>query len=70
MVAAALAVLAFTRFDSGPPPEPGSPDFGNYEEAQIADARLSVLLGLGASFALLGAFACHSVAGRAPVERE
>ena len=57
LVAAALGVLAFTRFDEGPPPS-GSPGAAGYETGLVRDARLSVALGLASAFALVGALAC------------
>lgn len=55
--AVALAVLAFTRFE---PLETGDPPgSAAYEQGRMRQAQLSVVLGLSACFALLGAFACH-----------
>ncbi|HJQ93412.1 MAG TPA: hypothetical protein VJ874_03900 [Candidatus Thermoplasmatota archaeon] len=67
VVAVALFVLAFTRFDAGVP-QPGSPGFDGYEDRMTRDARLSVVLGVAGCFALLGAFACHERARRKPAE--
>jgi hypothetical protein len=64
VAAVGLAVLAFTRFGGDASPDPSSPGFRDFEDGRVAQARLSVLLGLGASFALFGAFACHSAAGK------
>jgi hypothetical protein len=64
VAAVVLAVLAFTRFGHEPAPDPSSPAYRDYEGGRMAQARLSVLLGLGASVALFGAFACHSAAGK------
>ncbi len=57
-VAAALLAGAFTRFSGGPEPAQGDPDLAAYEQARYKEARLSVVLGLGACFALLGGAAC------------
>ena len=64
VLAVVLGVLAFTRFGHGPAPDPSSPAYGEYERERLAQARWSVALGLGASFALFGAFACHALASR------
>jgi hypothetical protein len=60
VAAVALFWLAFTQFDDGAPPSPGSPAFDDYERGMMRDAQLSVVLGLAGCFVLLGAFACHS----------
>lgn len=64
VLAVVLAALAFTRFGPGSPPDPSSPGYAGYERERMAQARWSVVLGLGASFALFGAFACHALASR------
>ena len=68
VVAVALFVLAFTRFDAEVP-QPGSPGYDGYEDRLTRDARLSVVLGVAGCFALLGAFACHERARRKPADR-
>src|SRR5688572_20734846 len=37
--------LAFTRFDDGEPPQPGSPGYRGYEDQRLRQAQLSVALG-------------------------
>ena len=64
-VAAGLLVGAFTRFSGEPEPAQGDPGFAAYEKARLAEARLSVVLGLGACFSLLGGAACMQRARRA-----
>jgi hypothetical protein len=59
LAALALFWLAFTQFDDGGAPAPGSPSQDDYERGLMRDARLSVVLGLAGCFVLLGAFACH-----------
>jgi hypothetical protein len=66
VVAVVLGVLAFTRFSGQSSPDPSSPGYGDFHEMRLREARLSMALGLAASFALFGAFACHSWAGRPP----
>ena len=60
VVAVLLAALALTRFEEGPPPDPSSPAYRDYERGRLADARSVVFLGIGVGGALLGAFACFS----------
>lgn len=55
-----LVGLAFTRFERTTPPQPGSPAYTEFQAHRMAETRLSVLLGLVASFTLLGSFALLS----------
>lgn len=64
VAAAALLVGAFTRFSDEPEPPQGHPAFEEYEAARYREARWSALLGLAASFALLGGAACLQRARR------
>ena len=64
LVAAALLWGAFTRFSDAPEPDPGDPAHRGYERARYKEAQLSVALGLGACFVLLGAVACLQRARR------
>jgi hypothetical protein len=64
LAAGALLLAAFTRFSGGPEPPQGDPAYPAYQEARYHEARLSVLLGLAASFALLGGAACLQRARR------
>lgn len=56
-----LAWLAFTQFDGGTSAHQFA---AQTREGQLRDARTSIFLGLGASFALLGAMACGQLAQR------
>jgi hypothetical protein len=64
VVAVVVLVLAFTRFDEGPAPPPGSPAFAEFREEQVRDARLSAALGLGGALSLLGGFGCLQASRR------
>lgn len=64
VAAAALLVGAFTRFTDEPEPPQGDPAFEGFQQRKYDEARLSVVLGLAASFALLGAAACWQRARR------
>lgn len=69
VLAVVLGALAFTRFGHEAVPDQSSPAYREFQAHRMQQARLSVALGLGASFALFGAFACNQVArrGRAPM---
>lgn len=63
VLAGALLMLAFTRFDDGAAPnDPASQR--DYERAQYANARWSVLFGIAGCFALLAGAACAQRAWR------
>lgn len=57
VLAVALGVLAFTRFEGGEVPMVGSPAFAEYERERVWDARASVVFGLAGAFALVGGLA-------------
>ena len=60
--AVVLVALAFTRFDDGPAPQPGSPAFAEFRAEQVRDARISTVLGLAGAVALVGGFGCLQAA--------
>lgn len=65
VAAVALGWLAFTGFD-GPGEPTDSPEAQRaVEREQVRAAQRSMALGLGASFALLGTFACWQRGGQA-----
>jgi drug/metabolite transporter (DMT)-like permease len=64
LLAVVLGWLAFTRFDGGDAPSPGSPDYRSYEDRRIRQGQVSVVLGLGSAVSLALALACHDRAGR------
>jgi hypothetical protein len=66
VLAVVLGGLAFTRFGHDQVPDPSNPAYREFQAHRLQQARLSVALGIGASFALFGAFACNQVARRGP----
>ena len=58
VAAVVVFVLAFTRFDDGGAPQPGSIGSADYESRMMRDAQVSVVLGMAGCALLIGAFAC------------